>query len=212
MPKSGFRQRLDRMAYSSPMLARVLGMGGRKRRRTELSQSGWDKEHIEGGWDRLADLDELAHHAVVAGYASRLARGGHFLDIGCGAGVTEQLLRPWYAGYHGVDFSDNAIEKARIGAPESATFSAGDARTFVPARQYDLIIMCEVLEYFPDIEEQMRRYAAYLAPGGAFILSMWASRRSHPSWAAVERVLKVRDTTLMWNGRGVGWAVKALTP
>jgi 2-polyprenyl-3-methyl-5-hydroxy-6-metoxy-1,4-benzoquinol methylase len=56
-------------------------------------ESRWNREYTEGGWDWLRNIDELAHHCVLAGYVSYLKPGGSVLDVGCGEGVFQEQLR-----------------------------------------------------------------------------------------------------------------------
>ena len=40
----------------------------------------WNAQYAAGTWTRLRTLDELAHHAVLAGYFARLKPGGSLLE------------------------------------------------------------------------------------------------------------------------------------
>jgi 2-polyprenyl-3-methyl-5-hydroxy-6-metoxy-1,4-benzoquinol methylase len=206
------RQIICDAAFSSPTLASVLAALPRRQKSTSLSGSAlWDRNFGRGDWDRLGALDELAHHAVIAGYVARLNPDGDVLDVGCGTGVTEKLLRRWCASYHGVDLSTVAVDKARAEALPTARFTIADAHSFVPDQTYDVIAMSEVAEYFTDLESQMRRYAQYLRPAGHIIVSMWVCRGNFARWQRIDRVLKLQDQTLMWNARRTGWMVKVYT-
>lgn len=207
------RQAISHAFFSSPTMVRFMAAFIRRGKPDPLSvaAAAWDHGFGTGIWDRLGDLDELAHHAVVTGYVARLNPDGHVLDVGCGAGVSEKLLRRWCAGYHGVDFSAVAVAKAESDASPHARFTVADAHHFVPDKAYDVIIMSEVAEYFVDLEDQMRRYAEHLAPGGHLIVSMWVSRQNFARWPRIDRVLKLRDQTLLWNARRTGWMVKVYT-
>jgi len=198
-------------ALSSPAAARTLAALSR-RRSAAMEAQAWDRDYGRGAYDRLGDLDELAHHAVIAGYVARLNPDGDILDIGCGSGVSERLLRRWYRRYHGVDFSAEGIAQARGGAPEDARFTVADACLFVPDQPADVIVMSEVVEYFDDLEAQMRRYAGHLKPGGHVIVSMWVSQRNLVLWPRIDDALAVVDQTLVQNGRGQGWMVKVYRP
>lgn len=202
------RQAISQAAFSSPLVARAMTAFRRRRKTVPRPKSAWDVDFDRGVWDRLADLDELAHHAVIAGYTARLNPNGCVLDIGCGAGVSEKLLRRWCLGYHGVDLSAVAISKAQAAAPPHARFTIADAEQFVPDQAYDVIIMCEVAEYFTDLEAQIRRYAKYLAPDGHLIVSMWISRGNFRRWPCIDHALKLQDQTLVWNAKRTGWIIK----
>ncbi|RZS76786.1 methyltransferase family protein [Phyllobacterium myrsinacearum] len=203
------RQITSHIAYASPLIVRTMQALKRRREPPPASEAAdWDNGFSDGTWDRLGDLDELAHHAVITGYVARLNPDGHVLDIGCGAGVSEKLLRRWCIGYHGVDLSAVAVAKARLEASSHARFSVADANHFVPDKAYDVIVMCEVSEYFADLENQMRRYAEHLTSGGHLIVSMWASPYNYARWLRIDQTLKVKDQTLLWNAQQTGWMVK----
>jgi SAM-dependent methyltransferase len=207
------RQILCNAAFSSPILARIATALPRRRKPTSLSGAAlWNRNFGRGDWDRLAALDELAHHAVIAGYVARLNPDGYVLDVGCGAGVTEKLLRRWCRIYHGVDLSAVAVATAQADALPTARFTVADAQRFVPDEPYDVIVMSEVAEYLVDLESEMRRYAKYLRPGGHIIVSMWVCRDNFARWQSIDRVLSLCDQTLMWNGAHTGWMVKVYTP
>lgn len=216
MPDLSLRQALgqaiNQAAFSSPVVARFLTAFRRQRKADRRPATAWDRDFSGGFWDRLGDLDELAHHAVIAGYVARLNPNGYVLDVGCGAGVSEKLLRKWCLGYHGIDLSAVAVSKAQASAPYHARFTVTDADHFMPERSYDVIIMSEVAEYFTDLEAQMKRYAGYLTPGGHLIVSMWVSRRNFARWPLIDRALTLRDQTLVWNARHIGWMIKVYTP
>lgn len=81
-------------------------------------------------------------------------RPSEILEVGCGEGYVLAALRE--AGVrcpmHGIDFSETAIADAKKRVPD-ATFAVEDARAVAQAgRQYDLVLMIEVLEHLPDAQ------------------------------------------------------------
>ena len=88
-------------------------------------EARWNAEWADGAWDRLQALDELGHHAILAGYVARLAPQGALLDVGCGAGTFLELLRGGYARYVGVDFAE-PIQRL---APKASASERAKART-----------------------------------------------------------------------------------
>ena len=84
-----------------------------------------------------------------------LARNpSEILEVGCGEGYVLAALRN--AGVscpmHGIDFSETAIADAKKRVPDG-TFAVEDARDVAKAgRQYDLVLMIEVLEHLPDAQ------------------------------------------------------------
>lgn len=139
-------------------------------------RAAWDEQYAAHGWDFLAGLGEVAHYAVIMGYASYLRPGGSVLDVGCGEGVLHERLRAvGYAHYTGVDISTVAIEALRARTandPDSTReFVAADADEFTPSRTYDVVVFNESLTYFPDPAATFRRYLGFLAEDGVAIVS-----------------------------------------
>ena len=86
--------------------------------------------------------------ALVQGVAP-----GSILEVGCGEGyMLEVLARGGVkATLHGVDFSEPAIADARVRLGGRAQLEARDARELADdGRQFDLVMMLEVLEHIPD--------------------------------------------------------------
>ena len=75
--------------------------------------------------------------------------GAAVLDVGCGAGVTAELLRPHVASVHGVDVSAAMVEQARRRTAGCA-FDVYDGSTlpFVDER-FDLVTAICVLHHVP---------------------------------------------------------------
>jgi 2-polyprenyl-3-methyl-5-hydroxy-6-metoxy-1,4-benzoquinol methylase len=105
---------------------------------------------------------------------------GHVLDLGCGVGALSRALAPHAETVTGVDISAIAVLRATglTSAYQNVEFVAGDVSSFDAAqRQYDLIIIADVLYYAmplddrPALEAIARRVASCLAPGGLVLLA-----------------------------------------
>jgi len=94
---------------------------------------------------------------------------GYVMDLGCGPGnLTALLARRWpQAVVAGVDSSPEMIEAARL-LPEAAavSFETGDVRDWHPEHAPDVITCNAVLQWVPDHDALVARWAALLAPGG----------------------------------------------
>jgi 2-polyprenyl-3-methyl-5-hydroxy-6-metoxy-1,4-benzoquinol methylase len=88
--------------------------------------------------------------------AVRLVQGAapaSILEVGCGEGYMLQALVQGGVGaaLHGVDFSAPAIADAKLRLGARAELEARDACELADdGRQFDLVMMCEVLEHIPD--------------------------------------------------------------
>lgn len=103
---------------------------------------------------------------------------GHIADLGCGSGeLTARLAQRWpHAVIDAIDSSPDMIEAARPHAiPGRLSFSVGDAATWQPARQPDLIVSNAVLQWIPGHAELLPRWMDLLAPGGRFAFQVPAN-------------------------------------
>lgn len=98
------------------------------------------------------------------------------LEIGCGSGsVTRLLAEGGYRGeYVGIDILDRFDHGDQ--AEFRRQFVQTDAHGFEPEGQFDLIISVSALEHILDDHLLLKRFTAFLAPGGLqlhFVPSAW---------------------------------------
>jgi trans-aconitate 2-methyltransferase len=96
---------------------------------------------------------------------------GYVADLGCGPGnLTAALARRWPdATVVGVDNSPEMIAAAQAAVPPSAprlSFALGDVRSWRPGHPLDVLTCNAVLQWVPDHDELLLRWADLLAPGG----------------------------------------------
>lgn len=126
------------------------------------------------------------------GQAIRLVEGiapATILEVGCGEGyMLDALTRGGTtAALHGVDFSEPAIADARARLGERATLEARDARELADdGRQFDLVMMLEVLEHIPDpaqmlpiLERLTRRHLLLSVPWEPMFRGLNMARGKH---------------------------------
>jgi 2-polyprenyl-3-methyl-5-hydroxy-6-metoxy-1,4-benzoquinol methylase len=168
--------------------------------------------------------------ALIAHFHRRLCelvsarQPSEILEVGCGEGYVLGALRD--AGVQcpmfGIDFSETAIEHAKARVPD-ATFNVQDARELAnTGRQYDLVLMIEVLEHLPDAQSMLavlgrlsKRHVVVSVPWEPFFRGLnflrgkhvWAlgndpehiqhwGRREFQKW--VGRELEVQDAPLVF--------------
>lgn len=184
------------------------------------SQAVWEAQYREGRWSFMGGLDELARYAVIAAFAQRVAAptsgtapAGAILDVGCGEGLLVDQLRPrGYRRYLGIDLSEMAIEQAASRSDGATGFVAGDAEGDPPpAGPWDVIVFNECVYYFRDPLGAVARYESVLAPGGAFVVSTFRSRRADAIARALLRSYRLLEETEVSNRKGT-WRVKVLEP
>jgi 2-polyprenyl-3-methyl-5-hydroxy-6-metoxy-1,4-benzoquinol methylase len=82
-----------------------------------------------------------------------------------------------------------------------------------PPHPFDIIVFNEILYYFPDPHEQLRRYQRYLAPQGLFIISMFYSVGSFRAWKAITPVLQLIDQVRVTHrGSHTKYDIAVFTP
>lgn len=92
------------------------------------------------------------------------------LDVGCGFGVTAELLHG--RGYQVTALAPSAelIAYAQAQHPGPRYFACGFLDEAISAtEQYDVILFQEVLQYFPDLDAVFAKVAQLLAPKGRVI-------------------------------------------
>lgn len=171
----------------------------------------WNAEYAAGGWSRLGNLDELAHHSVLAGYQRKLKPGGSVLDVGCGEGLLRQQLGDACGLYLGIDFAE-PIRLATVHATEHTRFMVADMHEFTTTERFDAIVFDESLYYYHDQVTGLRRYTAMLAPHGVLLVSMHRTARTAVVWAQIAQAFESLDEVEVTNRNGVAWTVKALVP
>ena len=140
----------------------------------EVKRSIWNKEFGEGRWDFIENTQGDQIYDFIAKHSGN----GSILDLGCGSGNTGcELDSSAYADYTGVDISDNALAKAvsrsaEAGRTSKNRYFQGDIVSYVPDKNYDVILFRESIYYVPPykIVPLLRRYAKSLNPTGVIIV------------------------------------------
>lgn len=172
----------------------------------------WDLQYALGKWRCLSDLQEQAHHSVLAGYVLRLKPNGSVLDVGCGDG---RLARSLHTNkchrYVGIDLSIVAIQRAQYAAPaENFSFVATDAANYAPLDRFDAIVWDESLYYFDEPLCVLLHYEKFLTPGGMFMTSMFKTSATDAILCSVKTRYVVVDETIVWNRKHT-WTVSVFS-
>ena len=137
----------------------------------------WNDEFVAGRWKCLDSTGEESIRFYVEKYANQ----GAILDLGCGSGTTGIELNPAsYSFYTGVDISDVALIKAKaraleVGVADRREYCDADILTYVPERQYSVILFGDSIYYIPSgrIVSVLSRYAKYLSANGVFAVRLF---------------------------------------
>jgi 2-polyprenyl-3-methyl-5-hydroxy-6-metoxy-1,4-benzoquinol methylase len=176
-------------------------------------RSLWEEQYRCGVWNYLDSASEIAHYMVIVGYVQHFCANPAILDVGCGHGRLCRLLQPYpFKSYLGVDFSAEAIQRARAASTGAAQFERVDFERFVPSGRYDVIVFNESIYYAPRPEEVLRRYMSALTAEGVMIVSMCQNRWQGSIWTALESVAGIVHSTAVTNEQGLTWHVRVLRP
>jgi len=98
------------------------------------------------------------HHSFQPRYriiAELIEPGSSVLDVGCGDGwLLEHLIQTRNVTGFGIDISPEAVRMARKrGVPAEV----GDVLTWQPDKEYEYVILSEVLEHLPNPEEVINK-------------------------------------------------------
>lgn len=97
------------------------------------SQQHWEAQYKDGRWNRLHDLCEQAHNAIVVAYVASRRPAGSILEVGCGEGtLVTRLQQVGYHSYTGIDISETAISSCRSYLDSKTSCFVADAETYVP--------------------------------------------------------------------------------
>jgi 2-polyprenyl-3-methyl-5-hydroxy-6-metoxy-1,4-benzoquinol methylase len=137
----------------------------------------WNSEYTSGLWNRLSDIDELGHYAVLLGFLIYSQANRAILDVGCGKAVLLEYLRRSCGCEHyvGIDISEVAIEANRDKSDEHTFFLHGNIEVLCPLGQFDAIVFNECLYYLADPFGVIDNCASHLRERGVFMTSLFLS-------------------------------------
>lgn len=175
----------------------------------KVSIDHWNKRYIEGAWDRLHEIDELARYSLIVGYIHFLNKEGRILDVGCGEGLLyERLCKCQLSNYLGIDISYEAIAKAQNKNRIKDRFIVAPVETFITEEKFNFIVFNEALYYIDKPLITLKRYENFLSANGFFIVSMNDTIETKKIWQEIEKHYIVVDGVCICNIKGVRWAVK----
>jgi 2-polyprenyl-3-methyl-5-hydroxy-6-metoxy-1,4-benzoquinol methylase len=179
------------------------------RKRNVIKKNDWESQYIDGKWNYLTQLNELAHYSVITGYFNYFKYGGALLDVGCGEGILyKRTCSSSYSKYVGIDISKEAVNRAMKNKNEKTTFIQTDLYNYSTTKKFDAIIFNEVLYYLNNQVEVLKRYDRFLKNDGIFIISMYHRRRNAIIWKDIESIYIPFDETIITNRLKISWLCK----
>ncbi len=110
-------------------------------------------------------------HKPEYDYAKKLVKeGDHVLEIGCGKGVFGQLL-PQNSTYHGLEFNQIAVEKAKL-TGLNVEVNSIENHSAKNSGVYDVACHFQVLEHVSNPRPFLEACVKVLKPGGKLIVAV----------------------------------------
>ncbi|MEW5883933.1 MAG: class I SAM-dependent methyltransferase [Armatimonadota bacterium] len=145
----------------------------------------WERNYASGSWDFLNSPSQRGRHYAIAGIvADRHPDGGaRVLDVGCGLGTLYPLLKGRVCSYSGLDLSEEVIKRCRSAFADdpNCTFASGAFEDFPAQEPFDVVVLNEVLYYFPVSRavEVFQKALSHAGDDGFVVVSMnrsWKGR------------------------------------
>lgn len=127
-----------------------------------MDAQAWDQRYAAEPTLWGAELN-----SVISPFLRRLPPG-HAVDLACGNGRHAAWLADHGWSCTGVDFSSVAIEQARRRST-TVQWRVGDARTWEPVQQLDLVLVAYLHLPPEDMRLVLRRCLSWLSPAGTLV-------------------------------------------
>jgi SAM-dependent methyltransferase len=147
------------------------------------------------------------HHLVqewlpaLDGVVDKLNRGGKVADVGCGHGVSTQLMAKAFPNsrFHGFDYHEGSIDAARQSAKDAGLgdrvhFDVHSAKSY-PAEGYDLVCFFDCLHDMGDPVGAMKHVRETMADDGTCMLvEPFANDRLEDNFNPIGRIYYAAST------------------
>ncbi|MCH7641600.1 class I SAM-dependent methyltransferase, partial [Patescibacteria group bacterium] len=140
---------------------------------TETMNRRYYQKEEDYDWVKAVDdfigLESFFHRArekLILSVINKYAKGGLFLDVGCGTGL---ILRHLPKGSVGVDINPRSIERARVHAPKSKLIIADIEKLPFKDSTFSTIVCTDVLEHVLVPNKALGELYRILQPKGKII-------------------------------------------
>jgi SAM-dependent methyltransferase/uncharacterized membrane protein YbhN (UPF0104 family) len=123
----------------------------------ERAVSRWPLRHL-----RVRERSSVLHLAALHDPASRTV-----IDVGCGSGFYARAAKRAGKWVHAVDAAPGMVERVRADVDVA---EVADVEALAPARTYDVVICCGVLDFVACPEAAFDNLCRLCAPGGRLVL------------------------------------------
>jgi trans-aconitate methyltransferase len=176
------------------------------------SAAAWERRWA-GGYGVAEGKEEERYDALLT-LMCRYAGDGPILDAGCGDGVLEQAFRAVSpVRVVGIDYSLEAVERAKARQIPNCSFAQSDYREFMPAERFPLIVLNESLYYVEDFVGVLRSLSRCLTGDGVFIVSMFDTLVTRRIWKVVASTYETgASVEIQHRATGRRWRIQVLRP
>jgi len=133
-------------------------------------------------WKGLDSPQQAPRYREIADLIAHSCSQGAVLDVGCGAGVLRGFLERETA-YFGIEPLANEIETSLSG--EHAILQCAAEEFNGGGRKWGCVVFNEMLYYTKDPCGLVKKYAAYLEPGGLIVFSIYQRNERFHRFAKV---------------------------
>ncbi len=97
--------------------------------------------------------------------------GLSLLDVGCGGGLLSEPLARMGFAVTGIDAGEKNVAVARIHAEQSGAPVTYEVATpeRLAGRQFDVVMIMEIIEHVPDVQQFLAAVCPLVKPGGALL-------------------------------------------
>lgn len=176
-------------------------------------RENWETTYSIGQWEFLQSRNQRPRHYTIAGLIhDRFPRRVNVLDVGCGYGTLYALLNRQAVSYTGIDLAAAAIAEClkTFRGDTRCAFHTASFESFKPDRKFDVVVLNEVLYYFPlgAVEDAIHRARELLTDQGILIISMNRNFKAAWIWRKLGRFMGAEQSIRVRNmSTGSYWTV-----
>lgn len=121
------------------------------------------------GCEFLEDPTHYEHPRAV--WVLEHVEGGSLLEIGCGNGGMTRLLSPIVDKLIAFDVSTPSLKAIEELGLDNVEIAQGLIENYSPGREFEWIVLSEVIEHIRDPHSAIGRVFKWLSPGGTLIIT-----------------------------------------
>lgn len=143
-----------------------------------MSSAFWDKT-----WSRPYERYNRHHKEIWEAVLPFIQ--GKVADIGCGPCYLHRGSR---VNLTGVDFSEKALEQARINYPQGKYFLASADNTGLPDNTFDTVLLLGLIDWVDDRYVILKEAERICKPGGQIVATLLHGFREH-DWSDHPKII-----------------------